>query len=112
MSCVKKNTSFNHFILISTEFTDDQLQKKETQEELERWKTLLAQKEKDLLKEKMQTHQARYPLTPETINNSSVPNYFSNTALGSLDEFNNLCRFFILTDNETVPHNTHPLEIS
>ncbi len=93
-----------------TECTDDQLQLKETQEELERLKTLLAQKEKenDLLREKIQTLQACYPLTPETINNSSVPNYFKYCTGFTYDEFNKLCRFFRLPDNETVPQ-THIL---
>ncbi|CAM4425782.1 unnamed protein product [Leuciscus chuanchicus] len=53
-------------------------QMKEKQEELELLKTLLAQKEKenDLLRAKIQTCQAPYPLTAEVMNNSSVPNYF------------------------------------
>lgn len=61
-----------------TECTDDQAQMGEKREELKRLKALLAQKEKenDLLREKMQTGLAPYPLTPETINNSSVPNSF------------------------------------
>ncbi|XP_048051502.1 uncharacterized protein LOC125271507 [Megalobrama amblycephala] len=68
------------FFFFFFECTDDQPQMGEIQEELKRMKALLAQKEKekenDLLREKMQTGQAPYPLTPETINNSSVPNYF------------------------------------
>ncbi|KAK9972719.1 hypothetical protein ABG768_026006 [Culter alburnus] len=56
----------------------------EKREELKRLKALLAQKEKenDLLREKMQTGLAPYPLTPETINNSSVPNYFGYFTIG------------------------------
>ncbi|KAJ8379183.1 hypothetical protein AAFF_G00222950, partial [Aldrovandia affinis] len=53
------------------ECTEDQPQMTETQEEVERLKTLLAQKEKekDLLQEKIQACQAPNPLTPESINN-------------------------------------------
>ncbi|XP_042598846.1 uncharacterized protein LOC109111146 isoform X2 [Cyprinus carpio] len=95
-------------VVIKMECTDDQSQTEETQVELERLKTLLALKEKenDLLREKIQTHQALYPLTPETVNNSSVPNYFKYCTGFTYDEFNELCRFFTLPDNEAVPQ-TH-----
>ncbi|ROI81784.1 hypothetical protein DPX16_22019 [Anabarilius grahami] len=94
-----------------TECTDDQPQIGENQEELKRLKALLAQKEKenDLLREKMQTGQAPYPLTPETINNSSVPNYFGYCTGFTYDEFNKLCRFFRLPDSETIPQTHIPL---
>ncbi len=94
-----------------TECTDDQPQIEETQVELERLKTLLTQKEKenDLLREKIQTHQALYPLTPETVNNSSVPNYFKYCTGFTYDEFNELCRFFTLPANETIPQTHIPL---
>lgn len=94
-----------------TECTDDQPQMKEKQEELERLKTLLAQKEKenDLLRAKIQTCQASYPLTAEVINNSSVPNYFRYCTGFTYDEFNKLCRFFRLPDNDTVPQTHIPL---
>jgi len=105
-----------------TECTDEQIQmeekqeelerlKEEKQEELERLKTLLAQKEQenDLLRMKIRTCQVPYPLTAEVINNSSVPNYFQYCTGFTYDEFNKLCTFFTLPDNDTAPQTHIPL---
>lgn len=83
----------------------------ETQEEVERLKTLLGQKEKenDLLRKKIQACQAPNPLTPETINNSSVSNYFKYCTGFTYDDFNKLCTFFRLPDNETAPQTHIPM---
>ncbi|XP_016367233.1 uncharacterized protein LOC107707669 isoform X1 [Sinocyclocheilus rhinocerous] len=110
-SIMEDTTKEESTMVIKMECTDDQPQTEETQVELERLKTLLAQKEKenDLLREKIQAHQALYPLTPETVNNSSVPNYFKYCTGFTYDEFNKLCRFFALPDNETVPQTHIPL---
>lgn len=83
---------------------------RENQEEVERLKSLLVQKEQenDQLREKIRTCQALYPLTPEIINNSSVPYYFRYCTGFTYDEFNKLCRFLRLPDGETVTQ-THNL---
>jgi len=110
-----RSSTFNHFILMFTECTDEQIQMKEKQEEkqeeLERLKTLLAQKEQenDLLRMKIRTCQVPYPLTAEVINNSSVPNYFQYCTGFTYDEFNKLCTFFTLPDNDTAPQTHIPL---
>lgn len=43
-----------------------------------------------LLREKIQTCQAPFPLTPETTNNSSVSNYFRYCTGFTYDQFNKL----------------------
>ncbi|XP_058604584.1 uncharacterized protein LOC131522822 isoform X2 [Onychostoma macrolepis] len=110
-SIMEDTTTEESTMVIKMECTDDQPEIEETRVELQRLKTLLAQKEKenDLLREKIRTHQALYPLTPETVNDSSVPNYFKYCTGFTYDEFNELCRFFTLPENETVPQTHIPL---
>lgn len=68
----------------------------ERQDEVERLKTLLDQKEKeiDLLREKIQACQVPNPLTPESINNSSVPNYFKYCTGFTYSDFNELYELY------------------
>ncbi|KAK7117021.1 hypothetical protein R3I94_022537 [Phoxinus phoxinus] len=117
-SLMEDTTTEESTPLTETECTDDQPQMEEKreqmeekQEELERLKTLFAQKENenDLLRAKIRTCQAPYPLTAEVINNSSVPDYFRYCTGFTYDEFNKLCRFFRLPDNDTVPQTHIPL---
>ncbi|XP_057187997.1 uncharacterized protein LOC130553195 isoform X2 [Triplophysa rosa] len=110
-SLMEDTTTEGSTMVIKMECTDDQPQMRENQEEVEKLKALLAQKEQenDLLREKIQTCQAPYPLTPETINNSSVPNYFRYCTGFTYDEFNKLCRFLRLPDSETVTQTHIPL---
>ncbi|XP_055065067.2 uncharacterized protein [Misgurnus anguillicaudatus] len=112
-SLIENTTTEQSTIGIKIECTDDQPQmrvKQEEEEEVERLKALLAEKEQenDLLMEKIRTFQATYPLTPEIINNSSVPNYFRHCTGFTYDGFNKLCTFFRLPYNKTVPQ-THIL---
>ena len=83
----------------------------ERQDEVERMKTLLDQKEKeiDLLREKLQTCQVPNPLTPESINSSSVPDYFKYCTGFTYSDFNKLCTFFRIPDNDTAPQTHIPL---
>ncbi|CAM4658746.1 unnamed protein product [Leuciscus chuanchicus] len=92
----------------------------EDQEEVNRLKRQLADKEKEnaLLREEIKTYQASHPLThttptqahyqltPETISNCSVPEYFKYCTGFNYDEFNKLCAFFRIpstaTDTQTL----------
>lgn len=111
-SLIEDPTTEQSTIGIKIEHRDDQPQmrvkQEEEEEEVERLKALLAEKEQenDLLREKIRAFQATYPITPEIINNSSVPNYFRHCTGFTYDEFNKLCKFFRLPYKKTVPQ-TH-----
>ncbi|KAG1942921.1 hypothetical protein F2P79_015290 [Pimephales promelas] len=66
-SLMEDTTTEESTLVIKLECTDEQIQMEEKQEELERLKTLLAQKEQenDLLRMKIRTCQVPYPLTAE-----------------------------------------------
>ncbi|KAM3611186.1 uncharacterized protein V6R79_014647 [Siganus canaliculatus] len=107
---VEDATTDQSITVIKMEYPGGEPQMTETLQELERLKTLLAEKEEenDLLREALRAHQASHSLTPEMINNSQVSDYFTYCTGFKYDEFNKLCTFFTIPVSQTAPQ-THIL---